>query len=575
MKVAIVCIVKNENRYLREFIKYYINLGFDTIFIGDNNDSEGEWVAPILDDYIEQNKVFISNLRSIKSNIENNFSINIAYYNYVYKKIKYEYDWIAFVDCDEFITLKGFNNNIHEYLNQEVFDNFNVINLNWECYNDNNIIYDDGKNVIDRFIHPFDITHNPNNILNRHIKSIVRGNIEYNNIYISNSHYPIFDNVKYCNNEGLVVDKEHVMLNTPASYKYAYIRHYFSKSLEEYVNYKIHRGAPDVWGLERNLYTNISEYFNKNNVTENKLKYLMSRNIQYNPNYKELKTVIVCIVKKENQYLREFVEYYKNLGFTNIILYDNNDIDGELLYPVISDYINSGFVKIYNVRGVQQYHLQLSVYNEAYKNYYNKYDWFAFIDCDEYIILNKHKTISEYLSQEKFNKCNKIVLFWKVYGDNNMIYNDGRRLIDRFINESKTSDVKTFHNKFNKNLIKGGLKEYTYNNLFNNDSAHDIYIDNACDCNGNTYFTLSCPTNDPIYGDAHINHYMTKTISEFINQKYLGINARTGKSRCNFGYYFSINEITQEKIDYIKSKGIEINEDIIKNMVQNLYTRNN
>ncbi len=43
----------------------------------------------------------------------------------------------------------------------------------------------------------------------------------------------------------------------------------------------------------------------------------------------------------ENDYIRFFVEYYKNLHFDKIFIYDNNDIDGEKFEDVINDYIQS------------------------------------------------------------------------------------------------------------------------------------------------------------------------------------------------------------------------------------------
>ena len=59
-----------------------------------------------------------------------------------------------------------------------------------------------------------------------------------------------------------------------------------------------------------------------------------------------------CVpIKNENKYLREFVEFYKNIGYDNIILYDNNDINGEYPQEVINDYIEDGFVIYNNVRG--------------------------------------------------------------------------------------------------------------------------------------------------------------------------------------------------------------------------------
>ena len=56
---------------------------------------------------------------------------------------------------------------------------------------------------------------------------------------------------------------------------------------------------------------------------------------------KELRTLACCIGRKENQYIREFVEYNKMLGFTNICLFDNNYDGEDDFHDVIGDYIGS------------------------------------------------------------------------------------------------------------------------------------------------------------------------------------------------------------------------------------------
>ena len=66
------------------------------------------------------------------------------------------------------------------------------------------------------------------------------------------------------------------------------------------------------------------------------------------------KVLLCCIAKLENLYIKEFVEYYKKLGFDNICLYDNNDEDGEHFEDVINDYIESGYVILKNVRGMKE-----------------------------------------------------------------------------------------------------------------------------------------------------------------------------------------------------------------------------
>ena len=77
-----------------------------------------------------------------------------------------------------------------------------------------------------------------------------------------------------------------------------------------------------------------------------------------------MKTALCAIAKNENLYIREWVEYYMKLGFSNIILYDNNDINGECFEEVINDYIESGFVKIINFRG--KLVCQLTAYNDCF-----------------------------------------------------------------------------------------------------------------------------------------------------------------------------------------------------------------
>lgn len=44
-----------------------------------------------------------------------------------------------------------------------------------------------------------------------------------------------------------------------------------------------------------------------------------------------MKTCVCAIAKMENHYIREWVEHYKRLGFSLIVVFDNNDEDGEHL----------------------------------------------------------------------------------------------------------------------------------------------------------------------------------------------------------------------------------------------------
>ncbi len=55
--------------------------------------------------------------------------------------------------------------------------------------------------------------------------------------------------------------------------------------------------------------------------------------------------------KNEKLYIREYLEHYKSYEKNKIFIYDNNDINYEKQEDVISYYIKSGFVELFNWRG--------------------------------------------------------------------------------------------------------------------------------------------------------------------------------------------------------------------------------
>ena len=59
---------------------------------------------------------------------------------------------------------------------------------------------------------------------------------------------------------------------------------------------------------------------------------------------KKIKVGLCTIGKEENLYVREYVSHYKNYNIDKIIIYDNNEENGEKFEEVISDYISNGFV---------------------------------------------------------------------------------------------------------------------------------------------------------------------------------------------------------------------------------------
>lgn len=99
-----------------------------------------------------------------------------------------------------------------------------------------------------------------------------------------------------------------------------------------------------------------------------------------------MKTLLCAIAKNEDQYIDEWMNYHLKLGFTNIAIFMNNwrfENNDRRIIKINFD-TNDG-------------HAQCIAYNSAIENFQSMFDWIAFFDVDEFLILKKHSSIAEYL----------------------------------------------------------------------------------------------------------------------------------------------------------------------------------
>lgn len=262
-----------------------------------------------------------------------------------------------------------------------------------------------------------------------------------------------------------------------------------------------------------------------------------------------MRTTVLACAKMENNYIREFVEHYKHLGFTNIILFDNNDPDGERFEDVIGDYITSGYVILKDYRGKYHGTSQPYAYEEGYNEFKNDYDWFAVFDIDEFLVLNERfKTIDDYLGMGCFNGCDCIRVSWRMYGDNGLVRveNGDYSLMNRFKCPEKVQD------RWTKAIVRGGIDNFVVPK--NGDGqVHLVRMDcinHAVDANGIPVSNMSI-RNGCGFENAALNHYSTKTIEEFVlNKKKKGYGTGgLNPEGLNIDYFFDQNERTKEKED--------------------------
>jgi hypothetical protein len=268
-----------------------------------------------------------------------------------------------------------------------------------------------------------------------------------------------------------------------------------------------------------------------------------------------MKTLLCCIGRLENDYIREFVEYYKILGVSNICLYDNNFDGEEDFRDVIGDDIESGFVILKDWRNKKL--AQLEAYNDCYATYGKEYDWVLFFDIDEFMFINSDRNISDYLSRNEFKDYDMIHVNWLIFGDGGLTENDGKPLLLRITTPLDINHKTTYNFPDNfhiKSIIRGGIDTVVWN-----ETSHTPITNIKC-CNASG---VECNSRSPFvpydYRYAGLRHFTTKTAREFSNKLKRGFADYERDKRPMIEMFFSRNEATEEKVKiFLEDHGINM-----------------
>ena len=235
MRICLCAIAKNENKYLREFVEHYKKIGYNKIFLYDNNDINGEKFDEVINDYIIKGFVQVINFKELPLNITPQFSA----YKDCYSRNSKLFDWLSFFDIDEYIEINKKYKRIQDFLQDKIFYFCQNIKINWLIYFDKNLLYYENKPLQER-IKIFDY----NNSFNIHIKSTVKGNLPINFWEKTNNPHTSLLNYNACSSSGKII-KYNSPFNQPPDYTNAKLKHYSIKSFEE-LCLKIKKGRSDI-----------------------------------------------------------------------------------------------------------------------------------------------------------------------------------------------------------------------------------------------------------------------------------------------------------------------------------------
>ena len=269
---------------------------------------------------------------------------------------------------------------------------------------------------------------------------------------------------------------------------------------------------------------------------EERIKETTGRFFKHIEETREPEGVAICaIVRCENRYLREWVEWHKGLGVEKFFIYDNGHGEDENPHDVIGD---DPQVEIIDCRD-RDGNTQCEAYDECYREHGDEYGWIGFIDIDEFV-----RTDGQLIDVLKPLQANVVAMSWRMMTDNGLVRYDDRPVQERFTQPAE--DLKP-ESQFVKSFVRGGIEGLSFDqdpHMPHHPALEVVNPDGgkAPQC---SIGTGSCEV-------AWIDHHFTKTAEEFVqkvSRSWPAIHDERiiEKEKNAVNHFFRFNERTAEK----------------------------
>lgn len=233
VKSSILTVVKNEQEYLDEWIKYHLDLGVDHIFIFEDFGSDSH--KEICDKYTD--RVSLSSIETLldENTIKEVLELKLSKERnpqiiYFKKCLNYIqslsiYDWCFVIDCDEYITFENNGSKLEDVLG--MYKDYDAFVMQWRCYGANGHIKKPdykGKGLIGTYTKPsLDCGHFVLEWTSKTCYNLKK----YRESFYMTVHQPS-DECNWCRTD-FSKDRKRFAYDT------VYLRHYITKSWEEFI----------------------------------------------------------------------------------------------------------------------------------------------------------------------------------------------------------------------------------------------------------------------------------------------------------------------------------------------------
>ncbi|MBU6426079.1 MAG: glycosyltransferase family 2 protein, partial [Rhodospirillales bacterium] len=391
-KIGCVAVVKNEARHIAEWLAWQFVLGFDTVFLLDNGSTDA--TAAIAGGFAPQYDVRVIDYPN------NARDYQMRGYEMLARQVAGEYEWLAFFDADEFLrldddlTLKALLAARPEA----------AIAVPWAIFGSSGHQDIPPGLLVENFTRRSHWDFPPN----AHVKSIIRPEL----MEAALNPHAFQVRGDYVDLLGRpVVWSSSGVRTRPSDCAGGALNHYFVRSAAHWAE-KLKRGYNDLTRKAEEF-----KDYDRNEVEDKRLagqagqiREILSR---INPPLHEF--AICACARWETRYITEWLSYYREIGFSHVYLYCNDDNPGEM-YQQVLPFLqgDAPFVTFHHHPHQGQ---QFEMYAHFVRNHLAETEWASFFDIDEFLRLPPGETIGDFM--QRFPADVESVLFnWFNFGPN-------------------------------------------------------------------------------------------------------------------------------------------------------------
>jgi len=216
------------------------------------------------------------------------------------------------------------------------------------------------------------------------------------------------------------------------------------------------------------------------------------------------KCVIVAVARDENRYICEWIKHHIDLGFDEILVYDNcSKIPLQTEIEKLPQ-AYKGKVRV-EIEPVSE-NPQISSYQKGLEFYMDTAEWVAYIDIDEFFTLEK--PLCEILDSQPLS-AGALFVCWKFYNANGQEKYENKPVKERFTQECKAQDPCKGKAIVRPQAVLGVGVHYPVLKP----GANMVMVDRTECYHANV---------TPIYETIYIKHYYTKSYEEWLRKIYRG-----------------------------------------------------